>query len=36
MYHLMVRAGIEYNGSDGEAMISTNRSAQKKCGIWLS
>jgi len=30
MYHLMVRAGIEYNGSDGEAMISTNRSALKE------
>jgi len=30
MYHLMVRAGIEYNGSDGEAMISTNRSALKQ------
>jgi len=30
MYHLMIRAGIEYNGSDGEAMISTNRSALKQ------
>ena len=30
MYHLMVRAGIESNGSDGEAMISTNRSALKE------
>jgi FtsP/CotA-like multicopper oxidase with cupredoxin domain len=30
MYHLMVRVGIEYNGSDGEAMISTNRSALKE------
>ena len=30
MYHLMVRAGIEYNGSDGEAMVSTNRSALKE------
>ncbi|HKC36713.1 MAG TPA: multicopper oxidase domain-containing protein, partial [Chitinophagaceae bacterium] len=30
MYHLMVRAGIEYNGSDGEAMLSTNRSALKQ------
>ncbi|GAB4094043.1 multicopper oxidase domain-containing protein [Flaviaesturariibacter terrae] len=25
MYHLMVRAGIESNGSDGEAMLSSNR-----------
>jgi len=30
MYHLMVRAGIESNGSDGEAMLSTNRSALKE------
>lgn len=32
MYHLMVRAGIESNGSDGEAMFSTNRYAVQ--GIW--
>lgn len=30
MYHLMVRAGIESNGSDGELMISTNRSALRQ------
>jgi CopA family copper-resistance protein len=30
MYHLMIRAGIESNGSDGEAMLSTNRSALKQ------
>jgi CopA family copper-resistance protein len=30
MYHLMIRAGIEYNGSDGEAMVSTNRAALKQ------
>jgi FtsP/CotA-like multicopper oxidase with cupredoxin domain len=30
MYHLMIRAGIETNGSDGEAMISTNRSALRE------
>lgn len=27
MHHLMIRAGFESNGSDGEAMLSTNRSA---------
>lgn len=27
MKHLMIRAGLESNGSDGEAMISTNRAA---------
>ena len=32
MKHLMVKAGIETNGSDGEAMISANRSALKQ--IW--
>jgi len=32
MYHLMVRAGIESNGSDGEAMFSTNRYALQ--GLW--
>jgi len=32
MKHLMVEAGIESNGSDGEAMISSNRSALKQ--IW--
>jgi CopA family copper-resistance protein len=32
MYHLMVRAGIESNGSDGEGMVSTNRSALRQ--IW--
>ena len=32
MYHLMTRAGIESNGSDGEAMLSTNRYALQ--GIW--
>ena len=30
MYHLMVRAGIESNGSDGELMVSTNRSALRQ------
>ena len=30
MYHLMARGGIESNGSDGEAMISTNRMALKQ------
>jgi CopA family copper-resistance protein len=30
MYHLMIRGGIESNGSDGEAMLSTNRSALKQ------
>jgi CopA family copper-resistance protein len=30
MKHLMVRAGLESNGSDGEAMISTNRTALKQ------
>jgi CopA family copper-resistance protein len=30
MYHLMVRAGIESNGTDGEAMLSTNRLALKQ------
>lgn len=32
MYHLMIRAGIETNGSDGEAMLSTNRYALQ--GLW--
>lgn len=32
MYHLMVRAGIESNGSDGEVMFSSNRYALQ--GIW--
>lgn len=32
MYHLMFRMGMESNGSDGEAMISTNRSALKQ--LW--
>ncbi|HET6722934.1 MAG TPA: multicopper oxidase domain-containing protein, partial [Chitinophagaceae bacterium] len=32
MYHLMVRAGIESNGSDGEAMLSSNRYALQ--GMW--
>jgi hypothetical protein len=32
MYHLMVRAGIESNGSEGEATFSTNRYAVQ--GIW--
>jgi FtsP/CotA-like multicopper oxidase with cupredoxin domain len=32
MYHLMVRAGIESNGSEGEAIFSTNRYAVQ--GIW--
>ncbi|HEX5152817.1 MAG TPA: multicopper oxidase domain-containing protein [Parafilimonas sp.] len=27
MYHLMARVGLESNGSDGEAMLSTNRYA---------
>jgi CopA family copper-resistance protein len=30
MYHFMIRAGIESNGSDGEAMVSTNRTALKE------
>jgi CopA family copper-resistance protein len=32
MRHLMARIGIESNGSDGEAMLSTNRYALQ--GIW--
>jgi len=32
MKHLMVRAGIESNGSDGEAMVSTDRAALQQ--IW--
>jgi CopA family copper-resistance protein len=32
MKHLMVRAGIESNGSDGEAMVSSNRYALQQ--IW--
>jgi hypothetical protein len=32
MYHLMIRAGIESNGSDGEAMVSSNRYALRQ--IW--
>jgi CopA family copper-resistance protein len=32
MRHLMVRAGIETNGSEGEAMISSNRYSLQ--GIW--
>ena len=32
MRHLMVRAGIESNGSDGEAMVSSNRYALQ--GLW--
>ncbi|MEI6948586.1 multicopper oxidase domain-containing protein [Paraflavisolibacter sp. H34] len=32
MRHLMVRAGIESNGSDGEAMLSSNRYALQQ--IW--
>jgi uncharacterized cupredoxin-like copper-binding protein len=32
MKHLMVRAGIESNGSDGEAMLSSNRYALQE--IW--
>jgi FtsP/CotA-like multicopper oxidase with cupredoxin domain/uncharacterized Zn finger protein (UPF0148 family) len=32
MKHLMVRAGIESNGSDGEAMLSSNRYALN--GLW--
>jgi len=32
MKHLMVRAGIESNGSDGEAMLSSNRYALKQ--VW--
>lgn len=32
MKHLMVRAGLESNGSDGEAMLSSNRYALQ--GLW--
>jgi CopA family copper-resistance protein len=32
MYHLMARVGLESNGSDGEAMLSSNRYALQ--GIW--
>jgi CopA family copper-resistance protein len=32
MKHLMIRAGIESNGSDGEAMLSSNRYALQ--GLW--
>src|SRR5215203_2330870 len=32
MYHLMARVGLESNGTDGEAMLSTNRYALQ--GIW--
>jgi len=32
MKHVMIRAGIESNGSDGEAMVSSNRYALQ--GIW--
>ena len=32
MKHLMVRAGLETNGSDGEAMVSSNRYALQ--GLW--
>lgn len=32
MYHLMARAGLESNGSDGEAMLSGNRYALRQ--IW--
>ncbi|MEJ7680317.1 MAG: multicopper oxidase domain-containing protein [Segetibacter sp.] len=32
MYHLMVRAGLESNGSDGEAMLSSNRYALQQ--VW--
>ena len=32
MIHLMARAGLETNGSDGEAMLSTNRWALKQ--VW--
>ena len=32
MYHLMARVGLESNGSDGEAMFSTNRYALQ--GLW--
>jgi FtsP/CotA-like multicopper oxidase with cupredoxin domain len=32
MMHLMARAGIETNGTEGEIMLSTNRSALK--GMW--
>ena len=32
MRHLMARAGLESNGSDGEAMLSTNRYALQ--GLW--
>ena len=30
MYHLMVRAGIETNGTEGEIMVSSNRSALRQ------
>jgi CopA family copper-resistance protein len=32
MKHLMIRAGLETNGSDGEAMLSSNRYALQ--GLW--
>jgi CopA family copper-resistance protein len=32
MYHPMIRAGLESNGSDGELMVSSNRYALQ--GIW--
>jgi FtsP/CotA-like multicopper oxidase with cupredoxin domain len=32
MYHFMVRAALESNGSDGEAMLSSNRYALQ--GLW--
>lgn len=32
MKHLMIRAGLESNGSDGEAMLSSNRYALQ--GLW--
>lgn len=32
MYHFMVRASLESNGSDGETMLSTNRYALQ--GLW--
>lgn len=32
MRHLMIRAGLESNGSDGEAMLSSNRYALQ--GLW--
>jgi CopA family copper-resistance protein len=32
MYHLMVKAGLETNGSEGEAMVSSNRYALQQ--IW--